>query len=124
MPNDCQALQLMTQLKQIERGLNALLNQANARPIPERALANAEAPTVVYRNVVECRRSGARKELLKLLQTSGPTDVYSISKAIYGDGAARAITKTIALLYPLKAAGIVRWEGQLRPSTKITPTQE
>lgn len=119
MSNDCQALQLSHQLKRIERGLNALLHQANARPIPERALANAEAPTVVVNNVVECRRSGARKVIFKTLEIVGPSDVYSISKAIYGDGTQRHLTKTCALLYTMRGNQQVEWEGPLRPSTKV-----
>lgn len=118
MNPECRALELQTQLNQIQQALNALLIKSGAQAAP------TEPPTVVYRNVVECRRSGARRAILKLLNTQGPTDVYSISRSVYGDGAHRNLTRTGAVLYVLRAHRMVEWEGPLRPSTKITQTRE
>ena len=116
MSSECRALELQTQLNQIQQALNALLikNGAHTAPKPP-----AETPTIVVRNVVECRRSGARKVIFKTLETVGPSDVYSISRAIYGDGAQRNLTKTEALLYTMRGHQQVEWEGPLRPSTKV-----
>lgn len=121
MNPECRALELQTQLNQIQQALNALLIKNGAQASPTQP---TEPPTVVYRNVVECRRSGARRAILKLLNTQGPTDVYSISRSVYGDGAQRNLTRTGAVLYVLRGSRMVEWEGPLRPSTKITSTQE
>jgi len=117
---ECRALELQTQLNQIQQALNALLIKQGAQ-LPAKS---AETPAVVYRNVVECRRSGARSAILKLLNTQGTTDVYSISRSVYGDGTHRNLTRTGAVLYVLRGSRMVEWEGPLRLSTKITPTQE
>lgn len=116
MPNECQVLLLREQLTQIQQALNALLIKQGAHTAPK---PPAETPTIVVRNVVECRRSGARKVIFKTLETVGPSDVYSISRAIYGDGAQRNLTKTEALLYTMRGHQQVEWEGPLRPSTKV-----
>ena len=120
MKPECQALLLQEQLTQIQQALNALLIKQGAQ-LPAKS---AETPTVVYRNVVETRRSGASREILKILTTQGPIDVYSISKAVYGNGETRNITKTNAVLYVLRGHRLAQWEGPLRPSTKIIPIQE
>lgn len=117
---DCQVLLLQEQLTQIQQALNALLIKQGAQAPTE----PPTAPTVVYRNVVESRRSGVRPEILKLLTTQGSADVYSISKAIYGNGDTRNITRTNAVLYVLRRHSIVQWEGPLRRHTKIIPNQE
>ena len=120
MKPECQALLLQEQLTQIQQALNALLIKQGAQ-LPAKTV---ETPTVVYRNVVETRRSGVRREILKIITTQGPADVYSISKAIYGNGDTRNITRTNAVLYVLRAHSIVQWEGPLRLHTKIIPNQE
>lgn len=121
MSSECRALDLQTQIKQIQQALNALLIKNGAQSAPTQP---TEPPTVVYRNVVESRRSGVRPEILKLLTTQGSADVYSISKAIYGNGDTRNITRTNAVLYVLRRHSIVQWEGPLRRHTKIIPNQE
>lgn len=121
MNPECRVLELRLQLKQIQQAINALLIKNGARAAPTQP---TEPPAVVYRNVVECRRSGARRAILKLLNIQGPTDVYSISRSVYGDGTHRNLTRTGAGLYVLRAHRMVEWEGPLRPSTKITQTRE
>lgn len=121
MKPECQALLLQEQLNQIQQALSALLIKNGAQAAPTQP---TEPPAVVYRNVVETRRSGARRAILKLLNTQGPTDVYSISRSVYGDGTHRNLTRMGAVLYVLRAHRMVEWEGPLRPSTKITQTRE
>lgn len=58
MSSECRALELQTQIKQIQQALNALLIKNGAQSAPTQP---TEPPTVVYRDVVECRRSGARR---------------------------------------------------------------
>lgn len=115
MKPECQALLLQEQLTQIQQALNAMLIKQGAQ-LPAKPPA---APTVVYRNVVESRRSGARRVIFQLLNTKGSADVYSISTTVYGNGESRNITRTRALLYALRGARTVWWEGPLRMSTIV-----
>ncbi len=115
MKPECQALLLQEQLTQIQQALNAMLIKQGAQAPTE----PPTAPTVVYRNVVESRRSGARRVIFQLLNTKGSADVYSISTTVYGNGESRNITRTRALLYALRGARTVWWEGPLRMSTIV-----
>lgn len=117
MNPECRVLELQTQLKQIQQAPNALLIKNGAQSAPTQP---TEPPTVVYRNVVESRRSGARRVIFQLLNTKGSADVYSISTAVYGNGEPRNIPRTTTLLYVLRGARRVWWEGPLRMSTIIS----